>query len=198
MNLYVSKTVETKSDFVDISNILLQTNKSHTNDSSVEGSNCMWFCLHPTTHDLTERLSCYFTITSEQKLSIGFSVGYRYDESKSLSIAEIVDLLVLDTSFDFKHKDYVVYFKKTFVWPDVFCNVLGLVEQMIVPRIGFRNFKSFSQSVHFNNDPIRVDMEVLVIPGSSSLLRICYMPPESIIENLQMPLPSILYHMARS
>lgn len=114
-------------------------------------------------------------------MSIGFVVGYRYNASKSLYFAENIDLLVLYTSFIFKHKDYV----------------LGLVEQMVVPRIGFRTFRSFSQSVLFNNYSIQVNTEVLVIPGSSVLL-ICNMPPEIIVVNLQVPLPSLLYNIARS
>ncbi|KAH0691027.1 hypothetical protein KY289_018385 [Solanum tuberosum] len=82
VNSYVSKIIETKIDVGDISDILLQADKSDTNDSPVEGSNCTWFCLHPTTHDLTlvllEPLSSYSTITGGQSLSIGFSVGINF------------------------------------------------------------------------------------------------------------------------
>ncbi|KAH0672086.1 hypothetical protein KY284_023173 [Solanum tuberosum] len=45
--------IETKIDVGDISDILLQADKSDTNDSPIEGANCTWFCLHPTTHDMT-------------------------------------------------------------------------------------------------------------------------------------------------
>ncbi|KAH0729806.1 hypothetical protein KY289_000994 [Solanum tuberosum] len=74
----------------------------------------------------------------------------------------------------------------------------NLTEQMIVPRIGFRTVESFSLSTRLNNAPIQANMEMLVIPGSSSLLGTCYMPPEIMVENQQVPLPSIPYHMARN
>ncbi|WMV28600.1 hypothetical protein MTR67_021985 [Solanum verrucosum] len=338
---------------------------------------------------LLEPLSSYSTITGGQTLSIGFSVGYSYNASKSLCIAGDVNLLVLYASFDFKHEDCVIYFKKTFVRPNIFCNDLGyfihfllsqdliscssnvkdivqahpsvndgqrsshkfgfrrhigivyfyylvgsakrpdstffflastelvftigflaekdhvlsvkrresynadgllvsapyadvhedakhslkndsklpwtyhtifhvyrqcdccykeavlsetncstawsplsslicthnkwcialyymeksgmklpysftgvflpsnLVKQMVVPRIGFRTAGSFYLSVRLNTDLIQANVEILAAPGSSSLLRICYMPLEVAVE-LQVPLPSMLYHIARN
>ncbi|WMV37085.1 hypothetical protein MTR67_030470 [Solanum verrucosum] len=71
-----------------------------------------------------------------------------------------------------------------------------LVEQMVVPWIAFRNATSFSLSIRFNKDPIRANVEMLAIPSSSTFLRIRYMPPEVGIQNLQVPLPSMLNHMA--
>lgn len=69
---------------------------------------------------------------------------------------------------------------------------------MIVLRIVFRTTESFSQFVRSNNGPIRESMEMLAIPGSSPLPRIDYLPPGDVIKNLQVPLPSILYHIARN
>ncbi|KAH0672347.1 hypothetical protein KY290_024583 [Solanum tuberosum] len=53
----------------------------------------------------------------------------------------------------------------------------NLTEQMIVSRIVYRIVESFSLSIRLNNAPIQANMEMLVIPGSSSLLGTCYMPP---------------------
>ncbi|KAH0742977.1 hypothetical protein KY290_030970 [Solanum tuberosum] len=84
------------------------------------------------------------------------------------------------------------------------CSITGvfllsyLVEQMVIPWIGFGNATSFSLSIRFNKDPIRANVEMLAIPSSSTLLGICYMPPEVGVQNLQVPLPSMLYHMAEN
>ncbi|WMV45474.1 hypothetical protein MTR67_038859 [Solanum verrucosum] len=47
-------------------------------------------------------------------------------------------------------------------------------------------------------DPIRANVEMLAIPSSSTLLGICYMPPKVGVDNRQVPLPSMLNHMARN
>ncbi|KAH0738236.1 hypothetical protein KY290_036941 [Solanum tuberosum] len=111
VNSYISKIIKNKIHGVDISDILLQTDKSDTSDSPDEGSYSFWFCLHPTTHDLTlvplEPLSSYFTITGGQSLFIESSVGYSCNASKGLYIAGEVHLLVLYANFDAKPEDIV-------------------------------------------------------------------------------------------
>ncbi|KAH0754034.1 hypothetical protein KY290_024304 [Solanum tuberosum] len=58
----------------------------------------------------------------------------------------------------------------------------NLVKQMVVPRIGFRTAGSFYLSVRLNADLIQANVEILAAPGSSSLLRICYIPLEVAVE----------------
>ncbi|KAH0655177.1 hypothetical protein KY285_030059 [Solanum tuberosum] len=62
----------------------------------------------------------------------------------------------------------------------------------------YTNATSFSLSIRFNKDPIRANVEMLAIPSSSTLLGICYMPPEVGVQNLQGTLPSMLNHMAEN
>lgn len=69
---------------------------------------------------------------------------------------------------------------------------------MIVLRIVFRTAESFSLFVRSNNGPIRESVEMLGIPGSSPLSRIDYLPPGDVIENLQVPLSFIRYHIAQN
>ncbi|KAH0668897.1 hypothetical protein KY289_023390 [Solanum tuberosum] len=254
---------ETKVDVGDISDILLQADKSDTNDSPIERANC------------------------GQTLSIGFSVGYSYNASKSLCIAGDAHPSVNDGQrsshkFGFRRHIGVVYFyylvgsakrpDSTFfflastelvftigflvekdhvlsvkrresynadgllvsapyadcdccykeavlsetncstAWsplsslicthnkccialyymeklgmklPYSFTGVFlpsNLVKQMVVPRIGFRTAVSFYLSVRLNTDLIQANVEILAVPGSSSLLRICYMPLEVAVE----------------
>ncbi|KAG5604321.1 hypothetical protein H5410_025813 [Solanum commersonii] len=284
----VSKIRETKVNVGDISDILLQADKSDTNDSPIERENCTWFFLHPTTHDMTlvllEPLSSYSTITGGQTLSTGFSVGYSYNASKSLFIAgddliscssNVKDIVQAHPSVNdgqrSSHKSGFLFMKGFLVKKDhvlsvkrqesynvdgllvsapcadcdccykeavlsetncstawsplsslicthnIWCIALyymeksgmklpysftgvflpsNLVKQMVVPRIGFRTAVSFYLSVRLNTDLIQANVEILAVPGSSSLLRICYMPLEVAVE-LQVPLPSMLYHIAR-
>ncbi|OIT34016.1 PREDICTED: anthocyanidin 3-O-glucosyltransferase-like [Nicotiana attenuata] len=72
-----------------------------------------------------------------------------------------------------------------------------LAEKMNVPWIAFWTAGSGSLSIHLYTDLIRSNEETLsTIPGFSSTLRIGDMPPEVVAENLEGPMPSMLYNMA--
>ncbi|NP_001313037.1 anthocyanidin 3-O-glucosyltransferase-like precursor [Nicotiana tabacum] len=72
-----------------------------------------------------------------------------------------------------------------------------LAEKMNVPWIAFWTAGSGSLSVHLYTDLIRSNEETLsTIPGFSSTLKISDMPPEVVAENLEGPMPSMLYNMA--
>ncbi|MCD9640126.1 hypothetical protein HAX54_025236 [Datura stramonium] len=73
----------------------------------------------------------------------------------------------------------------------------ALAEKMNVPWIAFWTAGSCSLSVHLYTDLIRSNEETLLkIPGFSSTLSISDMPPEVVAENLEGPMPSMLYNMA--
>nr|BAA89008.1 anthocyanidin 3-O-glucosyltransferase [Petunia x hybrida] len=72
-----------------------------------------------------------------------------------------------------------------------------LAEKINVPWIAFWTAASGSLSVHLYTDFIRSNDETsLNIPGFSSTLKISDMPPEVMAENLDLPMPSMLYNMA--
>lgn len=72
-----------------------------------------------------------------------------------------------------------------------------LAKKMNVPWIAFWTAGSCALSVHLYTDLIRSNVETLLkIPGFSSTLRISDMPPEVVAENLEGPMPSMLYNMA--
>lgn len=73
-----------------------------------------------------------------------------------------------------------------------------MARKMNVPWIAFWTGGSCSLSVHLYTDFIRSNKETsaLKIPGFSSALKICDMPPEVTAEDLKGPMSSMLYNMA--
>ncbi|MCD9640127.1 hypothetical protein HAX54_025237, partial [Datura stramonium] len=115
---------------------------------------------------------------------------------------EAVELFIQSTPTNFeksmKEAEEEIGVKFSCIFSDAFlwfsCD---LAEKRNVPWIAFWAPSSCSLSVHLYTDVIRSDEETLLkIPGFSSTLSISDMPPEVVAENLEGPMPSMLYNMA--
>ncbi|KAJ8534035.1 hypothetical protein K7X08_007359 [Anisodus acutangulus] len=115
---------------------------------------------------------------------------------------EAIDLFIQSTPINFvkSMKDaeeetgvkFSCIFSDAFLWFS--CE---LAEKINVPWIAFWTAGSCSLSIHLYTDLIRSNDETLSrIPGFLSSLRISDMPPEVVAENLEGPMPSMLYNMA--
>ncbi|KAJ8570634.1 hypothetical protein K7X08_037606 [Anisodus acutangulus] len=115
---------------------------------------------------------------------------------------EAIDLFIQSTPSNFQTSmreaeeetgvKFSCIFSDSFLW---FSSELA--EKMNVPWIAFWTAGSCSLSIHLYTDLIRSNDETLSkIPGFLSTLRISDMPPEVVAENLEGPMPSMLYNMA--
>ncbi|KAK4345789.1 hypothetical protein RND71_035965 [Anisodus tanguticus] len=115
---------------------------------------------------------------------------------------EAIDLFIQSTPINFvksmKEAEEETGVKFSCIFSDAFlwfsCE---LAEKINVPWIAFWTAGSCSLSIHLYTDLIRSNDETLSrIPGFLSSLRISDMPPEVVAENLEGPMPSMLYNMA--